>query len=194
MRATSDQYLSQLMALLPPGAAWPRDPDTLRARLLGAVAEQLAGAHNRLLDLIEEADPRTTQELLTDWERVCGLPDACTGQAETTSERRDRVVARMTARGGQSPAYFTALAAALGYQVTIEECWPLACDDASDGCLNPWPWPLTWFVHAPESTVRLMTCDGAADEPLADWGNQALECTIRRWAPAHTTPIFAYGD
>ena len=42
MRATSDDYLRVLQALLPPGAAWPRDPDATLTKVLAAWADDLA--------------------------------------------------------------------------------------------------------------------------------------------------------
>ncbi|MHC1700274.1 MAG: hypothetical protein AB9900_04730 [Humidesulfovibrio sp.] len=31
-------------------------------------------------------------------------------------------------------------------------------------------------------------------EPLASWGDELLECTVRDRAPAHTIVQFAYGE
>lgn len=188
-----DQYLQQLIASAPPGIGTPV-AGSQRWLMWHALARSLARVDRRVDDLLAEADPRTTTEMLADWERVAGLPDACTGQAETTAERRDRVVARLTARGGQSAAYFIQVAAALGYDITIEEFPTLTCEDPCDGGLNPWPWPYTWMVHAPAETIREMPCDGASDEPLRTWGNQALECLLNRNKPAHTNLIIAYGS
>ncbi len=194
MRLTSDDYLAQQQQLLPAGDAWPRDKDATLTKLLRAFADGWAAIHQRVLDLLRERDPRTAAELLADWETECGLPDPCTGQSESTDERRARVHARLTARGGQSRGYFKRLAQALGYDVTIEEFRVLTCEDPSDGGLNPFPWPRAWVVHAGAQLVRELACDGTCAEPLRTWGDQALECTIRRYAPAHTTVHFAYGD
>ena len=38
----SDAYLAQLQALLPPGRAWPREPDAVLTKLLHAFADALA--------------------------------------------------------------------------------------------------------------------------------------------------------
>jgi len=124
MRAVD--YLDQLKQLLPPGPAFPRDEDTTFNRLLGAIAEEFGRFDVRVERLPEEADPRTALELLPDWERVAGLPDVCTGTIATTvPERRAAIVAKITARGGQSLAYLTSLAANLGYAVVISEYRPL---------------------------------------------------------------------
>lgn len=77
MVLSAEAYLAQLQALLPPGSAWPRAANATLTKLLGALAEELARLDARALALIDEADGRSTLELLSDWERVCGLPDPC---------------------------------------------------------------------------------------------------------------------
>lgn len=191
---TVADYIAQAQRLLPAGPIWPRHPEAVLTRLLAGFADFLAVVDADARTFIEEADPRTTQAFLEDWEKETGLPDICSGLAETMAERRDQVVARLVARGGQSAAYFIEVAAALGYAVTIEEHFTLTCADPCDGCLNPWPWPRTWTVHAPAETIRDLSCNGASDEPLRTWGNQPLECALSRWSPAHTNVLFAYGD
>lgn len=188
MRATPELYLSQLQALLPTGAAWPREPDTVLTTVLLAMADGLSRAHNRALELIEEADPRTTLELLPDWERVCGLPDPCSGLAATVAERRAQVVARLIATGGQSPAYFVGLAAALGFDITITErrarfCGRRACGTPFGGEEMQW----IWEVHLlPELVFRRHCGQGFHGEPFANWGAQSLICMLERLKPAHT--------
>lgn len=188
MRATPELYLSQLQALLPTGAAWPREPDTVLTTVLLAMADGLARAHNRALDLIEEADPRTTLELLPDWERVCGLPDPCSGAAATIAERRAQVVARLTATGGQSPAYFVALAAALGFEITITERRARFHGRRTHGTSYGGPeMQRVWEVHLPPETVfRRRHGRGYHGEPYASWGAQSLICMLERLKPAHT--------
>lgn len=194
MGMTAEQYLSQLQALLPTGAAWSRDPAATLTLLLAAVAEELARIDGRVDDLIREIDPRQAAELLVDWERLAGFPDLCTGPLETVAERRAAVHARITALGGQSRAYFIALAAALGYSVTITEFRPfVAGGGLAGGELTNGSWPFTWRVNAAETTVRHMTAGSGAGERLASWGNQLLECALGRYAPAHTITQFSYG-
>jgi uncharacterized protein YmfQ (DUF2313 family) len=161
--------------------------------MLTALAVEFARIDMRAAELREEADPRTTVEMLPDWERVAGLPDPCAGQAQTLAERRQRLVAKLAARGGQSIAYFVGIAAQLGYTVTIEEFRVFTCVSRCIDALNPPPWQHAWRVRAPTNTVRTMTAESGCDEPLASWGNQILECVIGRLKPAHTHVIFAYG-
>ncbi|MGE0487324.1 MAG: YmfQ family protein [Gammaproteobacteria bacterium] len=193
MRKTAAQYREQLAALLPLGAAWPREGDSVLGRVLLAVADELARLDARAWDLVDEADPRTTVELLPEWERAFGLPDPCVDQPDTYGERIDALVEKVTRIGGQSPGYFIAVAARLGYTITITEFDPFTFASTFDELLYGQDWQFAWQVNAPEETVRWFEYTSGFDEPLADWGNEQLECVLTRLKPAHTTIIFAYG-
>lgn len=185
-------YIAQLQALLPPGIAWPVEQGAL-ADTLGALAEEMARVDGRASDLREEADPRTTVELLADWERAFGLPDPCTELPDTYAERIAALVEKVGRVGGQSPAYFIGVAARLGYTVTITEFDPFTVDDRVDDRLYGEAWQFAWQVNAPAETVSYFTVDSYVTERLAEWGNVRLECAIDRIKPAHTTVIYAYG-
>lgn len=195
MGMTSSDYLAQLQALLPQGFAWPRQADAALTKLLLAWADELARIDGRAADLIEEADPRTTAELLVDWERVAGLPDPCVAAlagTQATMQRRATLVAKLTTIGGQSAAYYIALAARLGYTITITEHKTFTVRSKVNDPLNDLPWRFVFTVNAPLDTVRRFTVRSAVTDPLAAWGNELLECVISRLKPAHTHVLFAY--
>lgn len=195
MALTATDYLAQLQALLPQGFAWPRQADAALTKLLLAWADEMARIDGRAADLVEEVDPRTTAELLADWERVAGLPDSCVvayGVTQTAAQRRNALVAKLTTIGGQSAAYYIALAASLGYTITITEYKTFTVRSKVNDPLNDLPWRFTFTVNAPLNTVRRFTVRSAVNEPLAAWGNELLECVISRLKPAHTHVLFAY--
>lgn len=197
MALTAADYLAQLQALLPQGFAWPRQADAALTKLLLAWADEMARIDGRAADLVEEADPRTTAELLADWERVAGLPDPCVaalGISQTTAQRRAALVAKLTTIGGQSAAYYIALAASLGYTITVTEFNPFqAGSDAGDALTND-GWRFVWQVNAPAANiVEFAAGRSSAGEPLRSWDNELLECVINRLRPAHTHVLFAYG-
>lgn len=186
------QVGAQLAQMLPPGRAWPREASTLRGTLDGA-GHGLAAAQNRLLDLLEEADPRTTFDLLTDWERVAGLPDQCAGVPETLELRRQLLAQKLTGTGGQSRSYFTELARTLGFDIVIEEFRPFRFGDRFGGRLNGQGLVHAWRVMAPSVTVRPFRFrQGRFGERFRSWGNTLLECVLRDLKPAHTEILFAY--
>lgn len=192
---TAAEYREQLKQLLPPGQAFPRDPGTTLHDLLDGMSIELARVDARSFALPVEANPSTTFELLSDWERVTGLPDRCSGALEETIQgRRNAVLAKLSSTGGQSAAYFIGVAAALGYQVTITEFYPFRVGRSRVGdALTNGAWQFAWQINAPETTaVPFRVGLSAVGEALRTWGAGSLECKIRQLAPAHTVPIFAY--
>lgn len=185
-----------LQGLMPRGRAWPRDPDAVQARFLGALGEPLAAQHARILDLLErESNPALAAEMLADWEAAYGLPDDCTGANADTAGRRGALLAKIIAQGGQSRAYFVAVAAQLGYAITIEEFRPFRVDIATvETPLYDTDWIFTWLVRAPETTVTEFQVErSTCEDPLRSWGNDSLECVLNRLKPARTAVLFAYG-
>lgn len=195
MGMTATDYLRQLQVLLPPGPAWPKDDAATLTRLLDALATELSRVDGRAQKLIEEADPRIVAELFADWERVAGLPDACAqafGGDQTMAQRRAALVGRLTTLGGQSPAYFIGLAAALGYAITITEFRAHTVNDDVECTLYDTAWNFAWQVNAALNTVTAITVDSTVEEPIAAWGNALLECVIKRLKPAQTAVLFSY--
>jgi uncharacterized protein YmfQ (DUF2313 family) len=192
MPLSVDAYTRHLQALLPQGAAWSLEPLSGWSRLLRGLAEELARVDARSATLIDETDPRTTYELFTDWERVLGLPDPCVIGEQSLDQRRAAIVARLVGVGGQSPAYFIAVAEALGFEIGITEYRPYDVEDDVEASIYGDDWAYAWQVNAPLETVGEFTSDSTSDEPLAWWGNAALECLLHRLKPAHTHLIFAY--
>lgn len=189
-------FRSQLQALLPRGAAWTRDQASTLARTLDAIAEEFARANNRAEGLTVEANPATTTELLADWERVAGLPDGCTGVVEPTLQgRRNALVAKLTASGNATRAYFLQIANTLGYtEATIEEFQGWHVDeDSVEMPLNEDDWNFVWRITTPPRPVTYFTVDGSSvEEPLESWGDVLFECRINQEKPAHTAVLFAY--
>ncbi|WP_282265909.1 putative phage tail protein [Stenotrophomonas sp. PS02298] len=197
MALSGTDYREQMQALLPQGAAWPRNRGAVLTAVLGALAQEFARIDARARQLINEAIPSSTSEMLADWERVAGLPDNCSGLlAEGQQARRDDLVSKLISQGGQSREYFQSLAAAMGFTVRIDECRSFRAGMSAAGqALTNGPWRFTWKVAAPSTTVRKFRAgDSAAGERLGAWGNAGLECRIRQNKPAHTRVIFQYGS
>lgn len=194
-------YADQLKSLLPRGAAWSVPPGSALDAFLLGFAEEFARLDRRGTDLMREADPRTTLEMLADWERVAGLPDSCYAAPDNLPERRVALAQKVTGLGGQSRAYFIDLAARLGWDIEIEEHRPARIGMRLGGRLNSLDWAHTWTVH-------ILPFDGDPSEDpfriarakigdrmgvrLRGWGAIDLECVIRRAAPAHSIVLFAY--
>lgn len=191
---SADRYREQLQALLPQGAAWTREPDANLTALLDAWAQELARLDQRCDDVIEEADPRTTSELLADWERVAGLPDPCLGASPTLGQRRATLVQRLIALGGATPADFIAVAAAIGVAITITEFRPFDVNGDVNSPIQGPDWGYAWRVNAPlTGGVGNLDVTGSVADALG-WfdANGQLECVIRALKPSHTIVFFSY--
>lgn len=121
-------YKEMIHGLLPVGQAWERRADSVLSKIVEVAANEMAAVHGRSDILLAEADPRQTFEMLSDWERVAGLPDNCAGVDNTIQERRAALVQRLTSLGGQSRAYFYQIAEVLGY--TQVQTLNLCLDDS----------------------------------------------------------------
>lgn len=191
------RYLQQAQQLLPRGAAWPRLPDGVLGRLLAALADTFDRAHVDAEALPDALHPSTAVEYLGRWEEVTGLPDSCSGSLRgNLVDRRADVLAKLMAQGGQTPAYYIQVAAEAGYTIDIHEYapWDVATG-AVNQSINDAQWAHVWAVLAPDVTVSWWAVgQSAVNEPLARWGNEALECRIRQLKPAHTTVVFIYAD
>lgn len=193
MALNTNDYLQQLRALLPQGPAWPRDSNSMLTKTLTVISEEFSRVDVRIEDLFNEADPRTTLELLSDWERLCGLPDGCTGPLSGVAARRAAVVARLTTLGGQNAAYYETLASELGYEIVVTEEDVHTCISDCMDPVNSYEWRFVWnSVVANAETPRETTCMGECTTPLRVWGNELLECAISRLKPAHTLVRFIY--
>lgn len=193
MGITATDYTNVLTNLLPPGPAWDVIPGSVLALFLDAWSQELSRIQSRSVTLIDESDPRTTNELLTDYERIFGLPTDCmVGISQTLQQRHNALVAQMTSIGGQSKAYFINLAVSAGFTITITEFTFSTVSMTVADLITDGQWAYAWQVNSALYAVSAFTVLSSVSDPLAVWGNTALECLINRFKPAHTSAIFAY--
>ena len=187
-------HLTQLQALLPHGKAWPREPDAILTKVLAGLAHSSAQTEEEVDALVREADPRLTHALLTDWERVLGLPD-CGIVPATMEERRQAVQAKLTENGLINDAGLVELATRLGFDITINHFSPFRAGDTAGSRTYGIDWAFAKEISAPAETVQYLAAGrGAAGEPLRIWGREAqLECAVRRNTHAHVVLNFSYG-
>lgn len=186
--------LSACRGLLPRGRAWSRDPASTLTTFLTAVAAFVTQFTSRAANLLIDAFPASTEELLPEWEASLGLPDPCQGAAPDVVDRRNQVVARFAGSGGQSVPYFINLGLLLGYTISIIEYAPARYGSAHYGDLDYGvDWANAWTVRAPTLTPTFAQYGQSAyGDPYANWGNTVLQCEFARLKPAHTTLNFQY--
>lgn len=176
-------YGRALKKLLPPGSVW-RLIDSVLSRLFHGTGDELARVEQRGRDWIEETDPRTATETLSDWERALGLPDEdILTIPATDAERQTAIVQKLLRTGGQSPAYFEGLALACGwvvfvtepYGATVARCGTARCGDPMNGT----GFAFVWQVEVDSQLPNALSTD-------------ELERVLTRVKPAHTLIVFYY--
>lgn len=181
--ATQADYLAQLMALAPQGAAWSRESGSTLSAVFQGLADELARVDARARDLMVQTDPRVVTEMLTDWERAYGLPDGCVTAEPTPDGRRLALHHKVASLGGQSPAYYVGMSALLGYLTDVEEFTPSRLPLTLPTRLRSRPWAFAWRV-AVYGPLEL------TEDPI--YASADIECVIRRLKPAHTVVSFDY--
>lgn len=196
MALGAESYLQQLQGLLLQGKAWTREVGAVLTNLLTGFAQEFARVDARADDLLNEADPRTTYELLEDWERVAGLPDPCVTIDQTIAQRRIALESKLTMQGGQSRQYFIDLAESTGYPAaTIDEFSPFICgENACGDALWSEADRFVWQLNLPSdgAIFYFRTGDSLCGEPLQAWVDEVIECRVNKFKPAHTHVVFAY--
>lgn len=195
MGLVAADFFRVLKALLPFGPAWGLDDDSVAVKQFDAWSQEFARIQARADALVVEADPRTTTELLFDYERIFELPDTCVTIDQTIEQRRVALHSKIISSGGQSRAYFIGIAEAMGYPgATIDEYAPMTCNDDCNDALYSDADRFAWTLNLPASTggVFVMDCNSDCNSALQSWGDEALECRINKFKPAHTSVIFAY--
>ena len=186
-------FQQAMQRLAPRGRIWRGDPLAIFVNTLGALAPTYARSTAAGAELLIDANPTTTVNLLAEWEDSLGLPDPCTASNPSIEQRQAAVRAKWGARGGLRPDYFITMAANLGFAITIEEFTPYSVDQPVDLPLLDAAWSYIWQVNAPAVVTSYFTVDSSAvDDPLEDYDAGELVCRITRDAPAGTLVLFAF--
>jgi len=182
-----------LKRLLPPHAYDPNG--VLLSAELAAEGSALDAAQASAAQLLREVMPATVSAMLAEWEYEYGLSDvAPDGSALSKEQRLAALRAKTTLGGGQSRGHFIAMAEALGFApVTITEFAPATCLNHCNDSLYSEEDRAVWRLNVPLAGGHFSaTCNSNCNSPLASWGSDVLEQTIRLFKPADTEVIFAY--
>lgn len=166
-------YAGLLQQLLPRGRAWPRSADATLTAVLQGVAPVFADSDARALALLVDMFPATADGMLPEWQQTLGLPELVGYTGSDLPTEQLQVVAALTDSGGQSAAYFIALAATLGLTITITAYRPATVDSPVSGPIYGVAWAHAWEVSA--------TIDADYDP---------LHALFERYKPAHTTIVW----
>lgn len=180
---TSADFTAALLSLLPRGRVWPKELASIQAQSVSCFAPMFERVSEKSVDLIVDAFPGSTTDLLAEWELTLGLPDSCTvSGSQTLTERRQAVADKISASGGPQRSYYIQMAAQLGTTITIEEFQLATVDNASVGDFlygDGWPWGWIAAVDADDYGT-----DKAA----------MLSCRLQQERPEYTDVVLGFGQ
>lgn len=190
--------LDLLQRHLPLGMAWEsfRLAGKTAYKLLSAISESYEDAWEALCALPTEIDPRTTTDLIVEWETAVGLPDPCLPVATTLEERRAWVMWRLDKRRWSTAADWHELAALFGLVIRITPGWLVQKPSLYPSC-----YPIYYrnFPLLGRFRVYIDVEDGCGEEGYAysypavyGTGDRcaALKCLIERVKPANVVVIW----
>ncbi|CKG99915.1 YmfQ family protein [Haemophilus influenzae] len=150
------------------------------------------------VDLLQIIEPSTSNTMLSDWERLCGIKTDYTNNYQA---RVKRVIAKLNAIGGLSIPYFKRIAESIGYRIEIKEFSPLANDlpttgdlvqfrnEARDNLIFMWR---VSVLNGDDNIVYFRAGTSFAGNHLVEFGDPIIEEFFRDLKPAHTYCYFAY--
>lgn len=150
------------------------------------------------VDLLQIIEPATSNTMLSDWERLCGIKTDYTNNYQA---RVKRVIAKLNAIGGLSIPYFKRIAESIGYRIEIKEFSPLANDlpttgdlaqfrnEARDNLIFMWR---VSVLNGDDNIVYFCAGGSFAGNHLVEFGDPIIEEFFRDLKPAHTYCYFAY--
>lgn len=176
-RYVAADYAVAARGLMPRGRVWPQEPGTVQEAVREAVGKSFERSDGAASMLLGSSLPGQLAPLLPEWEATLGLPDPCAGASPTFAQRCDQVRGRFVNAGGQSRQHFTDFAAALGFEITIENYAPFRVGISTAG--SPVSGDEVAFVWG--VTIDAVT----GDLPIA-----VLKCELEAVQPAEGTLIF----
>lgn len=150
------------------------------------------------VDVLSVIEPSTSDNMLTDWERLCGIK---TDLSKNYQDRVKRVIAQLNAVGGLSIPYFKRIAESIGYRIEVKEFSPLVNDLPNPGDLAQFRnearenlifmWRVT-VLNGDDNIVYFRAGSSFAGDRLVEFGDPIIEEFFKDLKPAHTYCYFAY--
>jgi uncharacterized protein YmfQ (DUF2313 family) len=207
-----ERYKSLLRNLLPQGIAWEKVKDH---PLIEGLATEFSRVGDRADDLLGEIDPKTTSELLTDWETMLALPDETTPESPTLQQRRAQIVQKLATKGSLSKLFYEELGRFYGFEIRVTNIVPFQAGKSCVGQhltntervrktlrvgsgtvgerLRVFGWSHYFGVALPITAADFFSAgQSRVGDKLAVYGNRLLENTIRKLKPAHAGVFFTF--
>jgi uncharacterized protein YmfQ (DUF2313 family) len=189
----TQDWINSFLGELPQGRLWDKSLDSPLYQVVASLMPNIAALSDDATNLIVDAFPATTVDLLPEWQATLGMPDACSiGQNLTLLQAQQQVLARFIGAGGQSVPFLIAYALALGYAITITEYSTFkAGTGKAGGIITSAGIAFSWLVTLPaQQILYFLAGSSTAGQKLETVENQIIQCELQRICPAHTNLFF----
>jgi len=174
----NDSYRYVMQNLLPQGPIWKFEDDSDMVALLEALSYTFYRLELRAQDLLKEFVPETMTELLSDWERVLGLPGTNPLPPTTVADRRIAVKALLNGYNSPTKSNFEDTLVNAGLDVVVEhqQFNSFVAGSLVGDPITEKEWKYVWSLY-------MIGVDGEVQDEL-------LKYLIGLTYPLHTQPVF----
>lgn len=184
---------------VPLGPAWRafRVAGKRAYRMITGLAGAFEEAWTRLDETLDELNPYTTEQLISEWETAVSLPDACLPKYDTLEERRAWVVWRLAKRRWSTAQDWQDLAALFGLEIRVTPGWLVQKPALFDSCFDSVFWDMPRLGRF---RVYVDILSGCGEEgfdytydyafPTASAQCQAFQCLLERVCPANVVIVW----
>ncbi|CCT58500.1 putative phage tail protein [Acetobacter pasteurianus] len=172
-----ENFRSAVLSLLPRGPIWSRSVDGVLYKLAGIWAQTFQRNGERSANLLSDAFPATTEELLPEWQKTLGLPDVVQTTTPTLVQAQGQVMARLCGDQSISIPALEALAKTLGYSAIVTPCSAFYFGMPFGSSFGGEEWNFVYII--------------TVDSPGTD-DHTVFEYEMRRASQAGTTIYFEY--
>lgn len=95
-----------------------KEDSTLRKILIGLASEWL-NFRDKINEVSNQYNPKTTTQLIQEWEEFVGIPDSCIPIASTIEQRRLNVLLKLAGINATTENQFKKVAEILGYNIQV---------------------------------------------------------------------------
>ncbi len=205
------KYKNLLVNLLPGGKLWKPQSQPIFNKVLESTVVELCRVDDRAAQMLIEVDPSNTVETIDQWENVLGLPDECTPEGQSVLERQVQLVQKLTNIGGLSKEFYEFIGLQLGFVITAENRVNFLAGRARAGdlltnyfnrhfvagstagtLLSAVGWRFWYNVEMPVTAAVHFVAGSLAGDPIREFSNELIECTMIKLKPAHAMPFFTF--
>lgn len=197
MPYSEKDYEQCIEQLLPRGPIWKRRHGSILDSLVFSFARELTRVDRKIDSILNESDPRTSLDMLSEWFIDWGIPSECLAALSdpTQEEMRQELITKITSNRSLTAQYFKDIAETLGYEAEIETYSAFTVASPANKKLFGTEWNTSYAMGIrvrSNASSKLFTTQWTADQSLAIWGDRLFECIMRTLVPAHVTAIFEY--